>query len=97
MHSLVGRCVLGIVCQFFVILPDMSSYGLYEVFALYAKMSGLTVGAHFRINLMPLVAIPINGAVVQRLVFRTDDAIEMYTFYKTEVTRDTQNGPRHPI
>ena len=76
-HPLVDRRVPGIVSQFFVILPDMPGDGLYEVLALCAKMSGGAVCTDLWIAFIFPVSIPVGGAVLQNLVLRTDDAVEI--------------------
>ena len=44
---LVLRCISGIVCQFFVGLPDMPLHCLDTVFGMSASLSGRAAGAYF--------------------------------------------------
>ena len=80
-HPLVNRSVPGIVCHFLVFLPDVPRNGFNEIFVLCAKMPGGTVAADLWIAFIFPVSIPVGGAVVQYLIFRTDDAVEMLVIY----------------
>ena len=60
---LVLRCIAGIVCQLFVILPDMPLYGFYAVFGVGAKLSGGTICANLGIAFVFPVAVPVCGGI----------------------------------
>ena len=76
-HPLVDRCVPGIVSQFLILLPDVSCNRLNAVFILGAKVSGRTVATDLWITFILSVSVPVGSAVVQCLVLRTDNAVEM--------------------
>ena len=80
-HPLVNRSVPGIVCHFLVFFPDVPGNGFHVVFLIRAKMSGGTVGTYFWITFVFPVAIPVGSAVVQYLVLRADDTVEMLVIH----------------
>ena len=80
-HPLVNRSVPGIVCHFLVFFPDMPGNRLNAVFVLCAKMSGRTVSTNLWITFVFPVAIPVGSAVVQYLVLRADDTVEMLVIH----------------
>ena len=80
-HPLVNRSVPGIVCHFLVFLPDVPGNRLNAILVLCTKMSGWTVTADLWIAFIFPVSFPVGGAVVQYLVFRTDDAVKMLVIY----------------
>ena len=80
-HPLVNRSVSGIISHLLVFLPDVPRNGFNEIFVLCAKMPGGTVAADLWIAFIFPVSIPVGGAVVQNLVFWTDDAVEMLVIH----------------
>ena len=76
-HPLVDWRVPGIICQFLVILPDVPGDCFHTVLALCAKMSCRTVCTDLWITFILPVSIPVCSAVIQYLIFRTDDAVEV--------------------
>ena len=63
--ALVLRCITGIVCQLFVILPDMPLYGFHVVFGVGAKLSGGTICANLGIAFVFPVRIWYSGQITQ--------------------------------
>ena len=61
--ALVLRCITGIVCQLFVMFPDMSLYGFYAVFGVGASLSGGTICANLGIAFVFPVAVPVCGGI----------------------------------
>ena len=80
-HPLVDRCVSGIVCHFLVFLPDVSGNRLNAVLIFCTKMAGRTVGSDLWITFILPVSVSVCGAVVQYLVLRTDNAVEMLVIH----------------
>ena len=69
---LVLRCITGIVCQLFVILPDMPLYGFYAILGMSAKLSGGTICANLGIAFVFPVAVPVCCRIFEDPVFRAD-------------------------
>ena len=80
-HPLVNRSVSGIISHLLVFLPDVPSNGFNAIFVLCAKMSGGTVGTYFRVAFIFSISISVGCAVVQHLVFRADNTVEMLVIY----------------
>ena len=80
-HPPVNWSVPGIVCHFLVFFPDVPGNRLNAILVICAKMSGGTVVTNIWITLVFAVSIPVGGAVVQHLVFRADDAVEMLVIH----------------
>ena len=80
-HPLIDRCVPGIICQFLVFFPDVPGNALNTILAVRTKMSGGTTGTDLWIAFVFPVTIPVGGAVIQYLVLRTDDTVEMFVIY----------------
>ena len=80
-HPLVDRSIPDIVSHFFVFLPDVPANSLNAVFAVCTQMSGRTIAADLWIAFIFPVTLPVGGTVVQNLVLRTDDAVEMLVIY----------------
>ena len=76
-HPLVDRSVPSIVSHFLVFLPDMPGNCFNAVFVIGAKVSCWAITADLWIAFIFPVAIPVGGTVVQNLVLRADDAVEM--------------------
>ena len=51
------------------------------VLTMGTQMSGGTIRTDFRIALVFPVAVTVGGAVIQNLVFRTDNAIVIFIIY----------------
>ena len=75
---LVLRCVSGVVGQLLIVFPDMSLHGFYEILRMGTALSGWTRLTNPWIAFVFAVAVPVGCCVVQRLVFRTDDAIIVF-------------------
>ena len=80
-HPLVNRSVPGIVCHFLVFFPDVPGNRLNAILVICTKMFGGTVATELWITLVFPVSIPVGGAVVQYLVFRADNTVEMLVIY----------------
>ena len=80
-HPLVNRSVPGIISHLLVFLPDVPGNCFNVILVICTKMSGGTVAADLWIAFIFPVSIPVGGAVVQNLVFWTDNAVEMLVIY----------------
>lgn len=80
-HPLVDRSVPGIVSHILVFLPDMTGNCHNTIFVCCTKMSGRAIATDLWIAFVFPVSIPIGCAVVQHLVFRTDNAVEMLVIH----------------
>ena len=61
--ALVLRCIAGVICQLFVMFPDMPLYGFYAVFGVGAKLSCRTLGTKPCITFVFPVAVPVCGGI----------------------------------
>ena len=73
--ALVLRCIACVICQLFVILPDVPLYGFYAVFGVGAKLSCRTLGAKPCITFVFPVAVPVCGGIFEDMVFRADHTV----------------------
>ena len=80
-HPLVNRGVAGIVSHFLVFFPDVPGNRLNAILVICAKMPGGTVAADLWIAFIFPVSIPVGGAVLQQLVLRTNDAVEILVIH----------------
>ena len=80
-HPLVDRSISGIVCHFLVFLPDMPGNCLNTILTLCAKMPGRTVTTDLWITFIFPISVTVGGAVVQHLVLRAEDAVEILIIY----------------
>ena len=76
-HPLVDRSVPSIISHFLVFLPDMPGNCFNAVFVIGTKVSCWAITADLWIAFIFPVTFPIGSAVVQNLVLRTDDTVEM--------------------